>query len=128
VAPSARAGQTSRENAVLVVTRFVVEPGGEAAFRADAAAALRALAERPGWREGRLARATDDAGRWLLLTEWESVGAYRRALSGYDVKLHATPLLARAVPEPSAYEVLDPDGTSDRAADADTAGPGRSAP
>jgi hypothetical protein len=40
------------------------------------------------------------------VTEWESVGAYRRALSSYDVKLHATPLLARSLDEPSAYEVL----------------------
>jgi hypothetical protein len=39
--------------------------------------------------------------------------------------MHATPLLARAVAEPSAYEVLDGDQRSDRAVDADTAGPGR---
>ena len=109
---------------MLVVTRFVVPVADEATFRNDAAAALRALAERPGWTGGRLARATDDATAWLLLTEWESVGAYRRALSGFDVKMHATPLLARAVAEPSAYEVLDGDAVSDRAADADVTGPG----
>ena len=110
---------------VLVVTRFVVQPEDEAAFRAQATAALAALRERPGHVAGRVARATDDATAWLLLTEWESVGAYRRALGGYDVKLHATPLLARAVAEPSAYEVLDDGAVSDRAADADTTGPGR---
>jgi heme oxygenase (mycobilin-producing) len=115
---------------VLVLTRFVVEPGDEAAFRTDAAAALRALGERPGYVTGRLARATDDGRAWLLLTEWANVGAYRRALSGWDVKLHATPLLARALAEPSAYEVLAGDGADgdpagDRAPDADTAGPGR---
>lgn len=110
---------------MLVLTRFVVEPGDEAAFRRDAAAALDALAARPGWVSGRLARATDDGRAWLLLTEWANVGAYRRALSGWDVKLHATPLLARAVAEPSAYEVLSGgDDPGDRAADADTAGPG----
>jgi heme-degrading monooxygenase HmoA len=64
---------------VLVLTRFVVAPADEAGFRADAAAALAALAERPGWVRGRLARAIDDGAAWLLLTEWESVGAYRRA-------------------------------------------------
>jgi quinol monooxygenase YgiN len=111
---------------LLVVTRFVVEAGGEDAFRAQAAAALRALAERPGWRGGRLGRATDDATAWLLLTEWESVGAYRRALGGFDVKMHATPLLARAVAEPSAYEILDEGAAGDRAPDADTTGPGDS--
>lgn len=110
---------------MLVVTRFVVEAGADEEFRAQAAAALRALAERPGWRGGRLGRATDDATMWLLLTEWESVGAYRRALGGFDVKMHATPLLARAVAEPSAYEVLDEGVVSDRAPDADVTGPGQ---
>lgn len=110
---------------VIVLTRFVVPQGDEAVFREQAAAALGALAQRPGWVGGRMARATDDATAWLLLTEWESVGAYRRALSGFDVKMHATPLLARAIAEPSAYEVLDEGARSDRAADADTASPGQ---
>lgn len=111
---------------MLVLTRFVVEPEDEATFRAQAAAALAALKERPGWRAGRLGRAIDDGRGWLLVTEWESVGAYRRALGGFDVKMHATPLLARAVAEPSAYETFDDAlDTSDRAADADTTGPGR---
>ena len=35
-------------------------------------------------------------------------GAYRRALSSYDVKLHAVPTLSRALDEPSAYEVVEP--------------------
>ncbi len=109
---------------VIVVTRFVVPPEDAAAFRARADAALGALSQRPGWRGGRVGRAVDDATAWLLLTEWESVGAYRRALGGYDVKLHATPLLAHAVAEPSAYEVLDAGAESDRAPDADTTGPG----
>jgi hypothetical protein len=44
----------------------------------------------------------------VLTTRWEHVGAYRRALSAYDVKLNAVPLLSRAVDEPSAYEVVEP--------------------
>lgn len=109
---------------MIVLTRFAVEPGDEDTFRAQAQAALGALAERPGWRGGRLGRAVDDGRAWLLLTEWESVGAYRRALGGYDVKLHATPLLARAIAEPSAYEVLEAGDAGDRAGDADSASPG----
>jgi hypothetical protein len=34
------------------------------------------------------------------------VGAYRRALSSYEVKLAATPVLALGRDEPSAFEVL----------------------
>ena len=55
-----------------------------------------------------LGRNVDDPELWVLSTQWEHVGAYRRALSSYDVKLHAVPLLSRAVDEPSAYEVVEP--------------------
>jgi hypothetical protein len=100
----------------------------QAEFREQAAVALRALAGRPGFRGGTLGRAADDARAWLLLTEWESVGAYRRALGSYQVKL-STPVLSQALDQPSAFEALleiDAGGTeresaSDRAADADWA-------
>jgi hypothetical protein len=38
--------------------------------------------------------------------EWENVGSYRRALSPYEVKLTAVPLLSLAIDEPTAYEDL----------------------
>ena len=41
-------------------------------------------------------------------TTWEGPGAYRRALSSYDVKLRAVPVLGRALDEPGAYEVVEP--------------------
>lgn len=107
---------------MLVVNRFLVE--SETSFSERADAALRALSARDGFVRARLGRAADDPRCWCLVTEWESVGAYRRALSAYDVKLYATPLLAEAIEEPSAYEVLAfTDGEtlgharSDRAAD-----------
>jgi hypothetical protein len=90
---------------VLVVNRFVVD-GDDTEFRARAGTALAALGARPGYLRGRLGRAYDDPTRWTLVTEWESVGAYRRALSAYDVKVDATPLLAESLDEPSALEVL----------------------
>ena len=68
--------------------------------------ALTTLAARPGYVEGRAGRSTDDPTAWILVTEWASVGAYRRALGNYDVKLHATPLLAQALDRPSAFEEL----------------------
>jgi hypothetical protein len=78
--------------------------------------ALTVLAARPGYRRGSLARSTDDPEAWLLITEWENVGSYRRALGNYEVKLHATPLLAEALDLPSGFEsLLDvaPGGTSE---------------
>jgi hypothetical protein len=75
-------------------------------FAARARDALTALAARPGYLRGTLARATDDPRAWLLLTEWSNVGSYRRALGNYDVKLRATPLLGQARDLPSGFEVL----------------------
>jgi quinol monooxygenase YgiN len=93
---------------VIVVNRFRVEEPDAGSFRADAAAALAALAQRPGFLDGRLGRNVDDPGLWLVTTTWQDVGSYRRALSSYEVKVDAVPLLSRAIDEPSAYEPVEP--------------------
>jgi quinol monooxygenase YgiN len=93
---------------VLVVNRFRVPLDDGESFRTELAAAHDALAERPGYVGGQVGRNLDDPTLWVLTTRWEHVGAYRRALSAYDVKLNAVPLLSRAVDEPSAYEVVEP--------------------
>ncbi len=92
---------------VLVVTRFRV-PADDDAFRAEAERAWELLAGRPGYLDGTLGRNVDDPQLWVLVTRWESVGAYRRALSTYEVKIGAVPLLGRALDEPSAYEIATP--------------------
>ncbi|HEX2808872.1 MAG TPA: antibiotic biosynthesis monooxygenase [Kineosporiaceae bacterium] len=91
---------------MLVVTRYRVERHDQSDFRADALAALEALAARPGCVGGHLGRAVDEPELWTLTTTWESVGAYRRALSDYRVKLVAVPLMYRAIDESTAYEQL----------------------
>jgi quinol monooxygenase YgiN len=75
-------------------------------FAERARVALAALADRPGYQRGTLARSTDDPTAWVLLTEWENVGSYRRALSAYQVKMSATPLLSAALDLPSGFETL----------------------
>ena len=77
-------------------------------FRTELAAAHAVLAERAGYVDGQIGRNVDDPTLWVLTTRWENVGAYRRALSSYEVKLNAVPLLSRAVDEPSAYELVEP--------------------
>jgi hypothetical protein len=112
---------------VLVVTRFEVPEAESAAFLPQAQAALKAFAARPGYVRGVVGRAADDPTAWVLTTEWIGVGAYRRSLSAYDVKVDAAPLLSRGRDEPSAFEILISDeGTtsSGRAVDADTVGLG----
>jgi quinol monooxygenase YgiN len=96
---------------VLVVNRFQVPEAEGEAFRAEVAEAHAALAERPGYLSGSIGRNVDDPTLWALVTTWENVGAYRRALSSYDVKLSAVALLGRAIEEPSAFEVVTPEST-----------------
>lgn len=113
------------------MTRYRVPAAEAEAFTDLARTALATFAVRPGFVAGRVGRAVDDGALWTLTTEWENVGAYRRALGSYEVKLHAVPLMYRAVDEPSAYEdvlTAAPDGTlaehtPARAADADEAAP-----
>jgi quinol monooxygenase YgiN len=112
---------------VLVVTRFEVAEAGAQEFLAQARAALAAFAARDGYRAGRIGRAADDPTAWVMTTEWTGVGAYRRSLSAYDVKVEAAPLLSRGRDEPSAFEVLVRDDVvseSRRASDAATVGLG----
>ncbi|WP_129666344.1 antibiotic biosynthesis monooxygenase family protein [Phytoactinopolyspora endophytica] len=112
---------------MLVVTRYRVPRAEAPVFRDQAFQALRTLAEQAGWIRGHLGRATDDPTLWVLTSEWLDVGSYRRALSSYDVKLHAVPLLSRAVDEPTAFEVMTPEGGTALAADADDVGLGDAA-
>lgn len=113
---------------MLAITRYRVPAEESEQFLARARTALEALAQRPGHRWGSVGRSTDEPTLWSLSTRWDSVGAYRRALGSYEVKLHAHPLMYLAVDEPSAFEELvtsEAGGAlaehgSDRAPDADS--------
>jgi hypothetical protein len=88
---------------MIALTHFA-DAGADFAERAGRA--LTALAGCPGYLRGTVGRSTDDPAAWLLLTEWENVGSYRRALGAFDVKMNATPLLASARDLPGAFEPL----------------------
>ena len=91
---------------MLVATRLRVPPGEDEAFRTAAEDLLTLLGSLTGFVRGHLGRAPDEPDLWVLMTEWSGVGDYRRALSAYDVKMAAPAVMAHAIPEPSAYEVL----------------------
>jgi hypothetical protein len=93
---------------VLVVNRFRVPVADGEAFRVDLTTARDTLAACRGYLGGDIGRNVDDPELWVLTTRWENVGSYRRALSSYDVKLHAVAVLSRAIEEPSAYESAEP--------------------
>jgi Antibiotic biosynthesis monooxygenase len=69
--------------------------------------AIAALALRPGHLRTRLGCALDDPSIWVLVSEWENVGSYRRALSSYDFKMASGALMGAVFNEPTAYEVIE---------------------
>jgi quinol monooxygenase YgiN len=93
---------------VIVVNRFRVQEGDAESFRAELERTHRVLAVQAGYLAGGIGRNVDDPELWVLTTTWRGPGAYRRALSAYDVKLAAVPTLSRALDEPSAYEQVVP--------------------
>ena len=62
------------------------------------------LSARTGFLAADLERNLDEPDLWVLVTRWQNVGSYRRALQGYESKVVVVPLLSEAVDEPSAYE------------------------
>ncbi len=93
---------------MIVVNRFRVPEADAASFRTDLERAHQTLAGHTGYLAGHAGRNVDDPELWLLVTEWQGPGVYRRALSSYDVKVAAVPTLGRAIDEPSAFEPVVP--------------------
>jgi len=106
---------------VLVVNRFRVDEAEAEEFREALERAQATLAAQRGYVAGHAGRNLDDPTLWALVTTWDNVGSYRRALSAYDVKVGAVPLLGSALDEPSAFEVVEP-GTALNVADSRSIG------
>lgn len=121
----------SNASEIVVISRFSVPAESAEAFARDARAAIAVLAQRPGFIDARIGQSTDEESLRVIVTTWEGVGAYRKALSNYEVKMSAIPFLSLAIDESSAFEVVHsrtPDGAVDSlsglAADAGSIGLG----
>jgi quinol monooxygenase YgiN len=119
---------------MFVVTRHRVNQSDLAQWLESAKTALAPLADRPGCISADIGCATDDANLVTIVTRWEGVGAYRRALSSFEVKALSIPFLSTAIDEPSAFEVvhhrangIGTDSAPARAFDADEIGLGHAA-
>ena len=88
---------------MFAVMRFRVAEAAQQQLATEVAALLAALGARPGFRGGEWGRAVDDPELWALVTRWDGVGAYRRALSAGEVKMAGAPVWLYAVDEPGAY-------------------------
>ena len=116
---------------LVVMNRFRVAAHQAEQFAQDSRVALATLAQSEGFIDGLIAQSTDEAELRMITTRWVNVGSYRRALSRFEVKMSAIPLLSAAIDESSAYEAVQViangqtmDINSGRAADADEIGLG----
>lgn len=88
---------------MFAVTRLRATGQDAEALPSAVDALLAALAARPGFLGGELGRAADDPTLWALLTRWDGVGSYRRALSAAEVKISGAPVWVHALDEPGVY-------------------------
>jgi hypothetical protein len=92
---------------LLLICHFVVGADDADRFVTRAHRALGLLTAQPGCSGGRLGRSPDEVTRWVLVVRFDSVVAYRRALSPFEIREHVIPLLSEALTtEPAGYEVL----------------------
>ena len=92
---------------MFAVTRLRATGLDGEALAAAVAQLLAALAARPGFRDGELGRSADDPSLWALVTRWDGVGSYRRALSAAEVKITGAPVWVHALDEPGVYLPAD---------------------
>ena len=88
---------------MFVVTRMRVPEGEREGFVTAVGELIGALSARPGFRDAELGQAPDEPGLWALVSRWDGVGAYRRALSAAEVKITGAPVWVHALDEPGAY-------------------------
>ena len=103
MATSARHGRRREDARVRGDAPAGAGYGDGEALAAAVAPLLAALAARPGFRDGELGRSADDPALWALVTRWDGVGAYRRALSAAEVKITGAPVWVHALDEPGVY-------------------------
>ena len=88
---------------MIVLNRFRVPDGQRDAFLAQAHAAVALFNTKAGLESIDLVQNLDEPDLWALVTRWDRVGSYRRALNGFESKMVIVPMLSLAVDEASAY-------------------------
>ena len=110
---------------MLLVCRFA--PDDPDAFMERGRRAVELLVAQPGCRSAELGRGVDEPGEWVLVAVFDSVTAYRRSLSPFEVREHVVPWLSEAdASDTSTFErrlVGGPEGVTEQASLLDPGGP-----
>ncbi len=89
---------------MLALIRYSVPDSQVEEFTTQARDILDLLAAQPGYVRGQLGRSVDEPDLWVLASEWEGAGYYRRALSAARMALY--PLMTLMINESSAFETV----------------------
>lgn len=119
---------------MLVITRHRVAQKDLPDWLVAAKASIAPLANQSGCISAEIGMATDEPDLVVVVTKWQGVGEYRRALSNFEVKMLSIPFLSTAIDESTAYELIHrnsggevEDFSPARAFDADEIGLGNAA-
>jgi quinol monooxygenase YgiN len=72
---------------MIAIARFELPLAEAEKFRGELEAVRDVLAEAKGFLSGTVGQNLDEPTLWVLTTEWENVGSYRRALEFYSCKV-----------------------------------------
>jgi quinol monooxygenase YgiN len=114
-------------NTVAVVSQLVVAADKRDAFDQGFDRMSELLTQSQGFVSSELGQSTDSLEDLTLIQRWADVGAYRKFLSRYEVKLDVIPFLSTFTKDSVTVEIISDSqssnvasGTSSLAADAQT--------
>ncbi len=90
---------------MLAIIRYSVPGEQTREFAGQAHEILAVLAAQQGYVRGHVGRSVDEPDLWVLVSEWEGAGFYRRALSAARMVMY--PLMTLMINEASAFEKVE---------------------
>ena len=114
-------------NTIAVVAQLVVPAAARAQFEQGSERMMELCAQSPGFLSSELGQSTDSLEDYTVIHRWADVGAYRKFLSRYEVKLEVIPFLSTFTKDSVTVEIIwdsqsgrGESGTSSLARDAQT--------
>ena len=114
-------------NTIAVIAQLVVPADARGHFDQGCERMVELCVESPGFLSSELGQSTDSLEDFTLIHRWADVGAYRKFLSRYDIKLEVIPFLSTFTKTSVTVEIISDTqsdqverGTSSLAFDAQT--------
>jgi quinol monooxygenase YgiN len=93
-------------NTIAVIAQLVVSADARGHFDQGCERMLELCAESPGFLSSELGQSTDSLEDFTLIQRWADVGAYRKFLSRYYIKLEVIPFLSTFTRDSVTVEII----------------------